>query len=122
MPRTPSDTYRVLALALHARTPLACRYNGRDRVICPIILGHSDGEEMALVYQIAGHTSAGPLTQPQWKCLRLAGLSGLAIAEHARWISGRAHSQPQHCVAQVDYDLNSASPYAPRHSLGDLGA
>lgn len=115
-----SDTYRALALALHTRTPLACRYNSHPRIICPIILGHSDGQETALVYQIAGHTSAGPLRQPQWKCLRLANLTDLAIAAGLKWIEGRAHTQPQHCVPDVDYDLNPASPYAPRHSLGDL--
>lgn len=116
----PSDTYRILALALHARQPLACTYNDQPRVICPIILGHSDGVEMALVYQVAGSTSAGPLRSPQWKCLALDRLSGIALAKAAQWIPGRAHNQPQHCVAQVDYDFDPASPYDPRRSLGDL--
>jgi hypothetical protein len=115
----PSDTYRILAYALESRTPLACSYGGHARVICPIILGHSGEEEMALVYQIAGRTSRGRLREPQWKCLALARLTDLAPAD-APWISGRAHSQPQHCVTAVDYDINPASPYAPRRSLGDL--
>lgn len=117
----PSDSYVALALAMHSRTPLACRYGGHPRVICPIILGHRDGAEMVLAYQVGGRTSRGTLRTPQWKCLRVAGISGLAIAE-AAWISGPTHSQTQHCVAEVDYDLNPASRYAPRRSLGELGS
>lgn len=116
----PSQIYIALALALESRTPLACRYGGHDRVICPIILGHRDeGAEMALVFQIAGRTSRGPLREPQWKCLRVAEISELALAD-ATWSSGRAHSEPQHCVTAVDYDVEPASRYAPRRSLGNL--
>jgi hypothetical protein len=115
----PSDTYIALALALESRSPLACRYGGHPRVICPIILGHREAEEMALVFQIAGRTSRGPLREAQWKCLRVAGITDLALAD-AAWSSGRAHSEPQHCVTTVDYDVNPASPYVPRCSLGDL--
>lgn len=114
-----SITYRTLALALESRTPLACRYGGQPRVICPIILGHRGEEEMVLVFQIAGRTSRGPLREAQWKCLRVAGISDLALAE-AEWHSGRAHREAQHCVVQVNYDVNPASPYAPTRSLGDL--
>lgn len=117
---TPSATYRTLALALATRTPLSCRYGDRMRVICPIILGHGAGTEMALVFQIGGDTSRGPLRSPQWKCLRVAAIGDLAIAD-ARWQSGRAHRHAQHCVDRVDYDINPDSRYAPRHSLGPLG-
>ncbi|ODP36012.1 hypothetical protein [Sphingomonas turrisvirgatae] len=114
-----SQSYLALALALESRTPLRCRYGGHERVICPIILGHRGGEEMALVYQVAGDTSGGPLAEPQWKCLRVSQVRDLALAD-AAWVSGRAHTQLQHCVATVDYDVDPASRYAPRRSLGDL--
>ncbi len=115
----PSDAYRLLAHALENRVALACSYGGHGRVICPIILGHRDGEEMLLAFQVAGTTSAGPLGEPQWKCLRVALMTDFELSDHS-WHAGRAHSQAQHCVAQVDYDANPDSRYAPRRSLGDL--
>nr|WP_244422837.1 hypothetical protein [Bradyrhizobium sp. ORS 278] len=31
-----------------------------------------------------------------------------------RWHAGRSHSQPQHCVADVDLDVNPDSPSGPK--------
>lgn len=115
----PSDTYRLLAHALENHVALACSYNGHARVICPIILGHRNGEEVVLAFQVAGRTSGGPLREPEWKCLRIARMRDFALSDHG-WSFGRAHGQAQHCVAQVDYDANPDSPYALRRSLGDL--
>jgi hypothetical protein len=109
----PSAIYLELSKALAARTTLSRRYGGKRRVICPIILGHSNGAEMVLVYQIAGDTSTGPLLAPQWKCLRLAELSDLAPSD-LPWRSGQEHGRAQHCVRRVEHDVNPASPY--RHS------
>jgi hypothetical protein len=38
-----------------------------------------------------------------------------------RWHSGRSHSQPQYCVADVELDVNPDSPYVPRPPIGNNG-
>ena len=112
-------TYRLLAWAIENWAPLFCTYDGYPREICPIILGESGGREVALVYQIGGRTSSGPLQKPEWKCFQLSKLHDLARSD-SEWQAGQSHRQGQSCVQRVDYDVNEASPYRPSRSLGGL--
>src|SRR5690349_12225025 len=50
----PSSTYALFAQAMAERKQILCLYDGHPRALCPIILGHTGGQEMALVYQFAG--------------------------------------------------------------------
>ena len=44
----PSTTYESIWHAVRERLQITCRYNGRYREACPIILGYSaDGRERA---------------------------------------------------------------------------
>jgi hypothetical protein len=107
----PSETYRLFADAIAARRPVACIYQEHPRAICPIILGHSDGAERALVWQFAGQGSHG-VVRGEWKCLSLAEVRNAEIVD-GPWRTGERHRQAQSCVRTVDLDVNPDSPYAP---------
>jgi len=115
----PSPVYALFAWAIENRSRILCMQNGYPREICPIILGHSDRREKALVWQVGGETSDGPLKRPGWKCFLLSNVDGASLGEGA-WLAGSSHLSRQSCVRQVDYDANPASPYRPAHSLGRL--
>jgi hypothetical protein len=117
--RMPSDTYLLFAWAAQNRMRLRCLYEGRAREICPIVVGHTGDKEKALVRQVAGETSEGPLLEPKWKCFTLSGVGDPEPCA-GEWMTGPRHSARQSCVAEVDYDSNEASPYGPTQSLGDL--
>lgn len=106
----PDSLYLLLAWAIENRVPLDCTYHGRQREICPVILGRSHDEAVALVYQTGGETSRGPLRRPEWKCFRLTKFSGGQPSARP-WQAGASHGQSQSCVRIVDYDANEASPY-----------
>lgn len=112
----PSPTYRLFAWANDNRVPLVCLHRGRPKAICPVIVGHTDGKEVALAWQYAGKTS-GRL--PDWRCLYFA-LVGDAQPVEGEWQAGPSHQSRQTCVQIVDYDANEHSPYNPTRSLGDL--
>jgi hypothetical protein len=109
----PSSTYALFAQAIVERKQVLCRYDGYARELCPVILGHSGGQEMALVYQFAGESSSGLPPGGEWKCLRLAKASDVALRDGS-WRAGSSHQRPQSCVEDVDLDINPASPYRPR--------
>jgi len=111
-----SDTYELFVEAMKARRPIACDFDDIPRQICPIILGHTDGREVALVYQFAGATSKGPLRAPSWRCLELDRITNARVLDGA-WRSGGSHSADQSCVKAVDYDVNPNSPYNPKYRL-----
>jgi hypothetical protein len=108
-----SRSYELFAKALLERQQIVCDYDGHRRELCPIILGHSKGEEAALVYQFAGGSRSGLPPGGQWKCLRLAKAGDVQLRE-GPWFAGASHQQPQACVEIVDLDVNPASPYHPR--------
>jgi hypothetical protein len=47
----PSATYDLFVRAMVERKQILCTYGGYPRQLCPIILGHSQGQEKALTYQ-----------------------------------------------------------------------
>lgn len=114
-----SPTYLLFAWSVENRARIHCLYGGRPREICPIIVGHSGSEEKALVWQIDGETSDGPLLRPEWKCFFLASVRN-AEPRDGEWEAGSRHQQRQSCVRMVDYDANDLSPYDPTRSLGRL--
>jgi hypothetical protein len=113
---TPSETYRLFAQAMAERKQVLCEYGGCRRELCPIILGHSDGEEKALTYQFAGDRSSGLPDGGEWRCLFLSRVSAVKL-RNGPWRAGDSHSQPSNCVEDVDLDVNPASPYNPRRQV-----
>jgi hypothetical protein len=115
----PSATYRLIAKAMAERKQVLCSYDGYPRELCPIVLGHSQGEEMALVYQFAGGSRSGLPSRGQWKCLRLAKMRDVRLRD-GPWRTGSSHRLPQACVEVVDLDVNPVSPYKPRRHLSAM--
>jgi hypothetical protein len=114
--RTESQTYRLFAEAMAKRKQILCLYGGYPRELCPIILGHSQGEEKALTYQFAGKSSSGLPPGGEWRCLFLAKVSNAQLRD-GPWHAGGSHKQPSGCVEDVDLDVNPASPYNPKRRV-----
>ena len=112
----PSAAYKMFEQAIIGRKQILCTYNGRARELCPVILGHSKGQEKALTYQFGGHSEKGLPHGGQWRCLWLSKVSNIRLRDGS-WYSGDNHSQPQGCVESVDLDVNPASPYDPQRSV-----
>lgn len=117
-----SETYRLFVQAMAERKQIVCTYNGRRRVVCPIILGQSQGEERALTYQLDGESNSQELPPDgDWKCLTLSNVSEVQLRE-GPWYSGDSHKQHSRCVEVVDLDVNDESPYRPKRRLADLAS
>jgi hypothetical protein len=108
-----SATYKVFEQAIRAKKQIVCLYGGYHRELCPIILGHTRGEEKALTFQVGGDSSSGLPPDGEWRCLFLSKVS-FARLHDGPWKSGDSHAQPQGCVEIVDLDANPASPYSPK--------
>ena len=98
------------------RKQIVCVYGGYRRELCPIILGHSQGEEKALTYQFGGRSKSGLPPGGEWRCLWLSKVSDVQLRD-GRWRAGSSHLQQQECVEIVDFDVNPLSPYKPKRRL-----
>ena len=112
----PSQTYRLFERAVVERKQIVCTYDGYRRELCPVILGHSQGEEKALTYQFGGESKSGLRPAGQWKCLWLTGVSDIQLRD-GPWRTGSRHLQKQTCVEIVDLDVNPNSPYNPKRRV-----
>jgi len=101
---------------MHMRKQIACMYNGHPRELCPVILGHSDGHEKALTYQVGGGSTSGLPRAGEWRCLFLSKVSDARLRD-GPWLVGSSHTQPQGCVQVVDLDVNPSSPYQPKRAV-----
>jgi hypothetical protein len=98
----PSADYSLFRNAILSEQQIVCVYDGRLRELCPHIIGTDKrGEEVVLAWQFGGESS-GPL--PQWRCLKLAGVSNTRARE-GRWHEGGSHRATQTCVSDIDLDI-----------------
>jgi len=111
-----SRIYALFEQAMRARKPMFCMYGGHPRELCPIILGHSQGQEKALTYQFGGKSGSGLPRGGEWRCLWLSKVSDAELCA-GPWIAGSSHTRPQGCVEVVDLDVNPSSPYDPKRSI-----
>ena len=100
-----------------ARKQVLCTYESYPRELCPVILGHREGREVALVYQFAGGSRSGLPKGGQWKCLSLSKVRDLRLRD-GPWRADSGHRRPQSCVEIVDLDVNPDSPYDPLRRPG----
>ena len=99
--------------AMRRRKQILCMYDGYPRELCPVILGHTDGQEVALTYQFAGQSSKPLPPGGQWKCFHLSKVSDIRLRD-GPWHVGDQHMHRQSCVDIVDLDVNPDSPYNPK--------
>jgi hypothetical protein len=99
------------------RKQILCMYGGYPRELCPIILGHSQGQEKTLTFQFGGQSKSGLPPQGEWRCLWLSKVSNVQLRD-GPWFAGSSHTQPQGCVEIVDLDVNPSSPYRPGRHVG----
>ena len=101
----PSATYDLFRAAMLGEKAVACVYDGHPRVVCPVILGRTNGEEKVLAFQVGGTSRSGLPPGGEWRCLTLARVSGARIS-YEPWREGARHTAPQRCVEDVDVDVN----------------
>ena len=101
----PSPTYQLFRTAILGRKQIACTYQGFYRELCPHILGHKQGQEMALTYQFAGQSASGLPRRGEWRCLSLAQVHDAQLRD-GPWQAGTRHTATQACVDIVDVDVN----------------
>jgi hypothetical protein len=115
----PSPIYKLFEQAMVEEKQILCSYDGYPREVCPVLLGHKDGQERASVFQFGGNTSKGKKVLPNWRCLDLPGVSEVQLRD-GLWHTGTSHKTEQKCIEHVDLDVNPNSPYRPRRDLAAL--
>lgn len=97
-------TYALVRRAIAERRQVHATYGGHRRRMCPHVIGSGGGQPRALFFQFAGASGRGLEPGGGWRCLSLEGMTDVSI--HAGPWHTQAHSQLQHCVSEVDLEVD----------------
>jgi uncharacterized protein len=111
-----SRTFKLFHRAILDRKQITCVQRSCYREICPHVLGHTNGREVALVYQFGGQSTSKLPAGGQWRCFYLEGVS-VAESRAGPWHTGNRHGMTQKCVDVVYVDVNTAVPNQPGRRL-----
>lgn len=93
----PSETYRLFREAILGEKQVVCVYQGHTRELCPVIIGHTSGQEKVLAFQFGGQSSKTLLPGGEWRCLYLSQVEEAELRE-GPWREGTRHKTRQTCV------------------------
>jgi hypothetical protein len=114
-----SPIYELFVRAMIEEKQVACVFKRRQRVLSIVILGHTDGKEVALAWQTGGESSKPLPPGGAWRAVTLAGVTNVQLLD-SKLRRGTRKTGEQHWVADVDLDINPSSPYHPRRQLEEL--
>ena len=100
--------WAVLEQALLQRRPVAVRYQGRDRVLCPHVLGYKNGRRRVLAYQAGGATSQGRLPdnpRQRWRSLLVDEIEDPRLVD-GPWESADNYSTSTNGIDEVAIAIN----------------
>ena len=103
--QSSEEIHRLVAVAVVQHRPIAARYDGMRRLLCPHVLGYNrPGEWRVFCYQYGGETKSGPLATGGdgiWRCLSLEKLSAVQLLD-SLWQTA-PHAR-QRCVEHIEVD------------------
>ena len=111
IPAPGEEIARVFRSAMVTRTPLRVAYDGRDRVVCPQMLGRSrEGQVRVLCLRIAGESVTGLREgREDWRCLALEKCSHAEPTEGV-WRTASSSPRLPNCIAQVELEAGVGGP------------
>ncbi len=94
-----SETFELFRQAILEKKRILCSYNGLPREVCSHAMVWTDGQETALVFQFGGESSSGLPPSGKWRCLTLARVVDIRLAE-GPWVT-EDHAGQQRCSENV---------------------
>jgi hypothetical protein len=99
-------SYAIVRQAILDRCCLSATYQGSIRHFAPHAIGQGkDSEANVMAFQYGGSSSKRLAPGGEWRCFRVAGLTGVRRNED-RWESASDHGRPNTCVTQIDVQVS----------------
>ena len=96
----------VIRAAIAGKISVRAIYDGRERLLCPHMLGRSkEGEVRILCLQIGGESASGLRRKDgDWRCLALEKFSSVRPAGEPWRTAGNSLRRPK-CIDQVELEV-----------------
>jgi hypothetical protein len=108
------EVANLIRAAMTRRRPIMAIYEGRQRLLCPHMLGRNKGGRLrVLCYQYGGGSESGLQRKDghgDWRCFSLEKISHLRVLE-APWQGAESFPGRPTCIDQIEMEVN----YQPEH-------
>jgi len=114
---TRPPAWAVLEQGLVQRRPVAARYHGQQRLLCPHALGWRNGRPKVLAYQADGATSHGGLPvdpRQRWRSMFIDEIEDPTISD-APWQTADNYTPDTNGINELEIDINTHPPLSKRY-------
>ena len=109
-----SDAFELVKQATAERKLISAVYHGKQRELCPHVLGWKAEREHALFFQVGGESEKGLASDGSWRCLNLDELSEVAVHEGEFRTGPGYYDNPQKCVGKIEAQIPPLKVVAKR--------
>ena len=97
-------TYDIIENAIRNRQQVTAIYRGRERKLCPHILGRKNGQERLFAYQFAGSSKSGldyiSGSPSNWRCMFLDELENVE-SKDGDWYTAENYTRTPRCIDTI---------------------
>ena len=112
--KSRSDAFELVKQAIAEKKLISAVYHGKQRELCPHVLGWKADREHALFFQIGGDSAKGLASDGAWRCLNLDELSEVEIVEGEFRTGPGYYDNPQKCVDRIEIQIPPLKVVAKR--------
>lgn len=99
------STYELLKEAIFEKKQVLADYSGKQRSLCPHVLGTKNGKEHCLFYQFEGESTSKPIvygSMQNWRCMEVADLLNVSVQDGAWHTVENWDVNTQSCIDEID--------------------
>lgn len=101
--------YDIIKHAIENKQLVIAIYQGRQRELCPHILGYKKGRMRLFAYQFSGESKSG-LSYPagsmrNWRCMFVDELENVRTRSGKWYTPPNYSSSTQHCIDEIDVEV-----------------
>ena len=109
-----SAAFELIKQAIAGKKVISAVYHGKERELCPHVLGWKVEREHALFFQVGGESAKGLASDGSWRCLNLDELTEVEIIEGEFRTGPGYYDNPQKCVDRIDTQIPALKVVAKR--------
>lgn len=109
-----SEAFELIKFAIAEKKLMSAVYHGKQRELCPHVLGWKAEREHALFFQVGGDSAKGLTSTGSWRCLNLDELSDVEISEGEFRTGPGYYDNPQKCVDKIEAQIPPLKVVAKR--------
>ena len=110
--QSPEEMAALIRAAITGRRPMAAVYDGRERLLCPYMLGRNKEGHLRLPgYQYGGQSGSGLQRKDgrgDWRCFSVEKMGAIQLL-NAEWQTADTNSRRPRCIDRIEVQVTRSA-------------